>query len=271
MNLRPHLNRAQHLLSENSPQILTAIAVTGVITTAVLAGKASFKAARVIDDEAQAREIYRGATPDSEANEFTPRDKARLVWKLYLPPLASAAVTIGCIVSVNRIGSRRAAAMAAAYTLADMRFEEYRSKVVQTMGDKKHEAMRQEMAQEHVDRVVKDKNTEVIYLGGGDVLCVDAASDRAFMSTIVDLRTAENDINRQLMAHMESSASLTDFYNLIGLDGTSTSSIMGWNTEDRCVLDLSTTMTEDDRPAILVDFKKLLFEPHKREDARPFR
>ena len=46
--LAPHVSKLKYLLNENSTTILTAAGVVGTVGTAVLTGRATFKAAELI-------------------------------------------------------------------------------------------------------------------------------------------------------------------------------------------------------------------------------
>lgn len=99
------------LANENSRTILTGVGVAGTITTAYLSGTASFKAARIID---QATEEAIDNDNVAVLHELTPLSKARLVWRLYIPPTLMAAATVTAIVAANRIASKKIAALAIA-------------------------------------------------------------------------------------------------------------------------------------------------------------
>ena len=240
------LKKFEKVTTDNSPNILTAIGVTGTAVTAYLAGRASFKAAEVL-----AETEYYEDTEEKDILALSLRDKVELTWKLYIPAAGSFVMTIACIIAANRIGTRRAAAMAAAYSLSEKAFEEYKKKVVDKMGENKEQAVRDEIAQDHIDQnPVKDR--EVIITGIGDVLCYDAYSGRYFQSDVQSLRAAMNDVNQQVVNSYY--ASLTDFYDRIGLARTSISDDVGWNADKLLNLEFSTGMTEDKRPCIHVDF-----------------
>src|SRR5690349_5429579 len=94
--------------ADNSPTILTALGAVGTLTTAYLAGKASFKAAQILDD-------YDTISIQENRPPLDAKDKVAVVWKLYIPAASTAIVTVTSIILANRIGTRRAAALAAAY------------------------------------------------------------------------------------------------------------------------------------------------------------
>lgn len=229
---------------DNSPAILTAIGVAGVISTAVLAVKASRKSTlKLVEMDAERMQNNEGP--------FTGKEIFNATWLDYVPPVLSGVATIGCIVMSNRIGTKRAAALAAAYTISERAFSEYQEKVVEVIGENKARQIRDDVAQDRVNDNPLD-NSKVIVAGTGDVPCLDAFSGRYFMTTMETLRKAENDINYKIMH--EENASLTDFYHAIGIAKTSASDEVGWNTTKMLELHFSTALTDDNRPCIVIDF-----------------
>lgn len=245
MTLTKLAKQAEKLVADNSPLILTAIGVTGAITTAVLASKASFKAARILDDEEHNIEMLEEEPP------LSLRDKVDLTWKFYIPAVSTGLLTVVCIVGSNRIGTRRAAAMAAAYSLSEKAFVEYKDKVVDKIGTTKEQKVRAEIAQDKVDAnpVV---SREVIMTDGGDVLCYDTITGRYFESSVETLRKAQNDINEQILSSMY--ATLHEFYNLIGLESTLYSSEVGWNVDNLLKLEFSTVLSKEGRPCLAIGY-----------------
>lgn len=215
---------------------MTALGVSGTITTAYLAAQAGMKHERII-----------ARTPKAPWQE-----DAKLVWKLYIPPAVSAAVTIGCIIGAAKVSARRTAAITAAYSIGEKAFTEYKEKVIEKIGENKERAVRDEIAQE---RVEKNPPQSVIVAGSGSVLCFEMYTGRYFTSDMETLRKAQNDINAKLMNNMY--ATLSDFYYFIDLPYTSYSSDMGWETGRLMELQFSTTMSEDSRPCLAFEYNYL--------------
>lgn len=245
--------RAGKLAADNSPTILTALGITGSLATAYLTGRATLKAAEIID-QAQADPDW-----DADHNPFTLKEKAGLVWKQYVPAAGVAVVTIACIVAANRIGAKRIAALATAYTLAEKAALQYKDKVVETIGKKKEEAVRTAMAQDEVDRHPISRETVYVEGGGGD-LFRDSWSGRYFNSTVVTLEKAANEINRQL--NNDFSATLSDFYDLVGLERTDESDMIGWNSDCPLDLEFSWASTPDERPCGVLRFRTVPYRGH---------
>lgn len=234
-----------------SPAILTAIAVTGTVTTAIMVGKASFKAAQLIEEEEQRRKTDHALGVTQEVVEMETRDKVTLVWTLYIPAVSTCVTTVVAMITANQIGTRRTAAMAAAYSLSEKAFGEYREKIVEKMGEKKEAHVRDELAQERVARNPVN-TTQVVMVNAGDVLCYDQHSGRYFHSDMETLKKAQNDTNYQILR--DSYASLNDFYDRVGLEYIPSGEELGWSTDKELELSFSSVLSTDQRPCIAIDF-----------------
>jgi hypothetical protein len=250
------LKDARFFAHENKSVLLTAIGVVGTVSTAVLTGRSSFKAAEIIRVEQEevniaiAIDVNKSVVID-EHWELTTQDKIRLVWALYIPPIGVGALTILAIITANRVDAQKAAALAAAYGVSERTLQEYKEKVVERLGEKKEQAIRDEIDQ---DRLAKNpvEDRQVIIAGSGEVLCYDNISGRYFQSSMEELRQAENKVNYELIHHNQ--ASLSFFYDQIGLPPTRHSNEVGWNSNNLLEINYSTQMSTDNRPCIVVDF-----------------
>lgn len=251
MNVTALLKQAEKFTIDNSPSILTAIGVTGTITTAYLTGKASFRASKLIEDKKFVMHLHEPKIAQRE-QDLDNKEKFKLVWKCYIPPTVVGVGTVAAIVGANRIGNRRAAAMAAAYSLSQRAFEEYKDKVVEKMGKTKEQAIRDQVAQEHVNRNPVGKN-EVIITGGGEVLCYDKYTGRYFMSSMEALKKAENDVNFYILNN--DYANLNDFYRLVGLPVVPVGEEVGWTPEFNFEIIFSTTISENGKPCLVTDYQ----------------
>ena len=229
-------------MSNNTPTILSAVAVGGVVTTAYLAGKASIEAYKVI----QAKEGIEG-TPDDRKDRWKSRGK--LVWKLYIPTAASGAVTIGSIIGSERISNKRGAAAQAAFVLTERAYNEYRGKVIEEIGERKDQAIRDQIAEE---KVKSNPPPATIISGPGNVLCCELLTGRYFTSDMETLRKAVNDLNAHLLKHDR--ASLQDWYDMIGLQPTTYSDEMGWHSDRQMELEFTSILAEDNRPCLAFDY-----------------
>jgi hypothetical protein len=179
MNLVRLITNPLPIIKQNAPEIFTALSMSGVVTTAYFTGKASYEVAR-----------------DEDVDPWiSKRDQIKRYWKLYIPAGLSGAFTIGCIFGASRAAGHRTAAAVTAYSLSERAFSEYKEKVVEQIGKGKEQKLRDEIAQ---DRVNKTPPREVIIAGTGAVLCCELFTQRYFRSDMETLRKAMNDINQRI-------------------------------------------------------------------------
>jgi hypothetical protein len=245
-------HQVKFLVNNNSTTILTAVGVVGTVSTAVLTGRASFKAAKLIDEEKAVQfALWREGESDIPPAEPTKLTKTRWVWKLYIPPVGVGVTTVASIIMANKISSKKIAALGVAAGISERALQEYKAKVVEKLGERQSTNIRDEIAQ---DRVTNNppKSGEVIMVGAGQVLCYDMLTGRYFNSTVEDIKRAENKVNYELIHYM--SCSLSHFYDEIGLPPTPYTDSVGWNTTNHMEVKFSTVMSEDQRPCIAIEF-----------------
>lgn len=244
MAIADAIKAVEAFTSANSAAILTGVGITGVVTTAYLTGRASFKAARLIDEQ-------ENILDENEARFMTNKEKVEVTWPLYIPAVGVGALTIGAIFMAHRVNSAQATALVAAYGVSERALQEYKAKVVERLGDKEATAIRDDIAQDRVKNKPVE-SAEVIIVGNGDVLCYDSHTGRYFQSTIETIKRAENAVNYEIINH--SYASLASFYDEIGLPATQSSQEVGWNLDNILNVTYSATIATNGKPCIVIDF-----------------
>lgn len=252
MDFSAFFQRAGKVAADNSPAILTAIGVTGTLTTAYLAAKAGFKSAEVLRDEELKRDSE--AKTNDEIEPLTSKEVFELTGPVFVPTAISAIMTVSAIICANRIGDRRAAAMASAYTVVEKSFKEYRDKNTERLGKKKEKELRAEIAQDNVTNNPVEKSVYIV-TGKGETLCKDKWSGRYFNSDMETLRKAVNDFNQDRIN--SGYLSLSEFYHLIGLPPTQESEEVGWNGDCPLEVDFDGTLHPDGTPAMVFEFRNL--------------
>lgn len=230
------------VINKNSTHIMTALGCAGVLTTAIMAVKATPKAMKLLDE-------YRRETN----RELSKLDTVKITWKCYIPTGIVGGITIGCIIGSNAINTKRNAALAALYTLSETAFREYRSKVVETIGKNKELKIRDEIKDARIKQhIAEDK--EVLFTGDGEVLCYDVLTGRYFKSDIETIRQSINELNRDLMSDMW--ISLNELYYKLGLPGTKLGDEMGFNIDKGLIeVDYSSHLDAKNRPCLAIDLK----------------
>ena len=101
------LKKAGAILSKKSPEILTGLGIAGMITTTVLAVKATPKALDLIAE-----------AEDKKGEYLTKKEIIVTTWKNYIPAGVTSAVSIACLIGASSVNARRNAALYSAYELS---------------------------------------------------------------------------------------------------------------------------------------------------------
>lgn len=245
---------------KHSPEILIGLGIAGMITSTIMAVKATPKALILIEDEKRHinHEILEQAKADGieeceRVERLEPIDVIKVTWKCYIPAAVIGTVSAACLIGVSSVNLRRNAALATAYTLSESTLREYQKKVVETIGEKKEQTVRDAVAKETLEKEPVE-NKEVIITAKGDTLCFDIVSGRYFKSDIDKLKKAENELNRQMRNEMY--ISLNEFYYEIGLESIKLGDSLGWNIDDGYInLRFSSQLATDGTPCLVIDYE----------------
>jgi len=231
------------LISKNSPHILTGLGCAGVLSTAILAVKATPKALAILEEE----EKYR------ERKHFLPLtkfEKVKMTWQCYIPAGVLGVTTIGCIIGANTVHTRRNAAIASMYALSETAFREYKTKVIEEIGKPKEARIRDEIARDHIKN--NPHTNGVTFVGSGEVLCYDKLSGRYFASSYETIRQKVNDLNYRLRNEMN--ISLNDLYYELSLEPTPLGDLMEFDIEKGQIEPFySSQLTEEGKPCLVFE------------------
>lgn len=245
-NVAKLFNDAKNIASKHSPEILTGIGIAGMITTVVLAVKATPKAMELIEEERLSR--YREEN-DEPINTI---DTVKIAWKPYIPAVLTGSFAIACLIGANSVNAKRNAALATAYTISETALSEYKEKMIDVIGEKKTQAVKDAIAKENIEEKPVSKS-EVIITGTGTTLCFDGVFGRYFESDIESIKRAINNINAKMLSEMY--VSLNEFYDELDLDHVDIGDELGWNLDGGLVdVDFSSQITDTGRPCIVIKY-----------------
>lgn len=248
-------------LVKHSPEILTGIGIAGMISSTVLAVKATPKALELIEErkeEINQNRFEKNIEQDyslknhKEIDKLGFKETVKTVWKCYIPSAVMMTVSTACLIGASSVHIKRNAVLATAYQLSEAAATEYRNKVVETIGAKKEEAIRDKINKDRIDKNPVVKN-EVIITEKGNTLCYEHMSGRYFKSDIDKINKAINEINRRINQCYY--VSLNELYEELGLEDTKLGNELGWNSNMGLLeLRLSSNLTKDDEPCLVLDF-----------------
>lgn len=233
MDLKEIRNNIVTKATEKSPEILVGMGLAGMLTSTVLAVKATPKALDILAQEDE---------------DLTNLEKVKKTWKCYIPATIGYCTSAACIIAATSTNNKRNAMLAGAYKLSESALLEYRNKVVEVVGEEKEKEIRDSIAKDRVeDRPV------ITCLGKDDYLCYDMLSGRYFKSDIDKIQKAVNDMNYKLLN--DNILSLNEFYYELGMKGTDIGYEQGWDISKGMIeVSFSSIISENDEPCIVMYF-----------------
>lgn len=263
-NVNKYFKMATRVIKKRSPEILTGLGIAGMVTTTVLAVKATPKALTLIQDaeiEKVDEQVKEGKGPDELDKKLTPVEVVKVAWKPYIPAVLLGTASAACLIGANSVHARRHAALYSAYKLSETALTEYKDKVKEIVPEKKVKEIKQKLADDKVDKVAKkdsenkDSKPRVIVSNDGDTWFVDPFTNEPFLSTTAKVDAAINKVNRQMMDEMF--ASLSDLYDELGIDHTVNSDDIGWCIDDGLIeSDFSDAVVRNGKAYVVMDFLK---------------
>ena len=256
-------NGVRSTMDKHSPEILTGIGIAGMITTTVLAVKATPKALELIEEAEYKKEeetvVYNckvNKVSECISSDLKPLEVVKAAWKPYIPAAITGSLSVACIVGASRVNFKRNAALATAYTLSEKVLKDYKDSVVETIGEKKEEKIKEKVAQKKVDKQPTSKSEVVMVNSDGNVLFLEPVSNRYFKSDVESIRKIVNDLNYRLTTGTEEYISLSEFYDEIGLSHTSISDEIGWNIyrDGQIAVDMPSAKTDKGEPCLVLDY-----------------
>lgn len=233
-------------ISNHSPEILTGLGIAGMITTTVMAVKATPKALSLIEHKKEELEL-------TELEKLRPIETIKATWKCYIPTVVTGVSSVACLIGASSVNARRNAALATAYNLSATALSEYKEKVLETVGEKKEQIIRNKVAEDKVNKEPVNPSA-IIVSGNGNTRCFDTITKRRFTSDIETIRRIVNELNRR-MVNGDDYISLNEFYYELGLDGTKIGDELGWNVTTGLIdLDFSAQLDTDGVPCIVIDY-----------------
>lgn len=233
-------------LAKHSPEILMGLGIAGMITSTVLAVRATPKALKSIEERKK----------ELDTDTLTPVETVKACWTHYIPAGLSTITSIGCLILSNSVHAKRYAVVTTAYKLSEAALTEYQEKVIDTIGEKKEREIRDKIDKDHLD---KTPQKAIILTDNGTTKCLDYHSGRYFTSSIETINRAVNEINRRMVTDMY--VSLNEFYDELDLEHTDMGNDLGWDFDDGFVaIDFSSHLDKTNTPCLVMNYR---VAPHR--------
>lgn len=250
------LKAFRKVIIEKSPEILLGVAIFGSVSAVGMAIKVTPEAEFLIKEELE--KISEEQEIDITEIKLKWSDYVRICWKVYLLTGIMLSTSIVAMILSNYIRAKRAGALATAFAITQETLRTYQDKVIEEVGKKKEEKIRDSVAKEKLKKHDKD-NSMVVLTGYGNYLFFDAFSGRYFRSNIDEVKRALNDLNAKI--NKDFYASVNDFYDLLGLKPINAGDSLGWSG-GLVEINFSTQISDkehNEEPCMVIDFH--YFEP----------
>lgn len=251
-NVARTFKKATFKAKKHSPEILVVAGVVGVVTSGVMACKATTKLSGILEESKNNVDTIHNYVEEKGFSEkYTEEDSKKdltIVYaqtgiklvKLYAPAIILGTLSIGAILTSNNILRKRNVALAAAYATIDRSFKDYRGRVVERFGEEldkelKYNIKAKEIKEKVVDedgnkKTVKksvnvvDPNMYSDYARFFDDGCTGWGKDPEY--NLMFLKQQQNYANDKLKS--QGYLFLNEVYDMLGIPRTKAGQVVGW-------------------------------------------
>ena len=249
-------NKIGLILKKNSPKILMGVGIAGSVVSTVLACKATLKVKDILDEKNETVEQIHNCVED-ETVDYNEEDKKKdltilyaqtgvKLAKLYLPSIALGALSIASIISGYKILNKRNVALAAAYTVVDKGFKNYRKNVVERFGEEvdkelRHNIKAKQIEEKYIDKDGNEKTRKKkVYEISEDKKPGEGISEYAkfFDEWNTDEHSKDPEYNLMFLRKQQDYANevlkhqgylfLNEVYDMLGIPRTQAGQVVGW-------------------------------------------
>lgn len=257
-NVSKVVNKAGFKIKKHSPEIFIVAGVTGVVTSAVMACRATTKLSGILEESKEAIDDIHEAVENSEnlPEEYTEDDGKKdlaIVYtqtaikliRLYAPSVILGGLSIAAILKSNNILKKRNVALAAAYSAVDKSFKEYRGRVIERFGKDLDRELKYNIKAKEVEETTTDENgNEQTVTKTVDVVASNIGSPYAkFYDDGCLGWTKDPEMNLMFLRRQQDAATdrlkdkghlfLNEVYDMLGIPRTKTGQMVGWIYDEK--------------------------------------
>lgn len=205
------LGRTKMFWNRQGGTILTYVGSAGVVTTVVMAVRATPKALQKIE-----------IAKEEKGEELTKFEIVKTASPAYISTTIMGAATIVCMFGANVLNKKNQAALASAYALLNTSYKEYKGKVIDIYGEEGDKKVRTELAKD------KFEEQEVENEDDGKTLFYDEYSQRYFRATNEAVLRAEYEVNKEVTCNYY--ATINELYDMLGVPRIDGGDKIGWSS-----------------------------------------
>lgn len=258
-SLNRKFGRAGLKLKKHSPEILVGLGIVGTVASTVMACKATLKVNEITDEAKENIDkihvaLEKGYTEAGQ--EYTEEDSKKdltityvqtavKLTKNYAPAIVLGSLSVASIISGHNMLRKRYIATAAAYTLVDKSFKDYRNRVVERFGKELDQELRYNIKAKEVEEIeVDEKGKEKVVKKTIQVADPNAISDYAFFFCEgCHGWSKDAEFNLMFLKRQQAWANdvlktrghlfLNEVHDMLGVQRTQAGNVVGWIYDEK--------------------------------------
>lgn len=249
--------KSEIVVKKHSPEILLGVGIAGVVTSTVLACKATMKVNDILEDaKEQIDKVNMVKNDPKYADKYNAEDakkdlsviyvqKGVELVKIYLPAFTIGAASIACFLASNNIMKKRNAALGAAYATIDKSYKEYRKRVAERFGEEVEKEIRYNIKAEQIETEVENEDgTKTTVVEEAKVMDPNLYSDYArFFDEASPYWQKDPEYNFVFLKAQQAYANdllrargrlfLNEVYEMLGIEKSKAGQVVGWVYDDK--------------------------------------
>lgn len=243
---------------KHSPEILVGAGIVGVVTSTVMACKATTKLDTILDkakddiDKIHEAVEHPEVLPEPYTEEDSKKDLAIVytktavdLLKLYTPSIVVGGLSITAILAGHNVLRKRNVALAAAYATVDKGFKEYRGRVIERFGEELDRELKYNIKAKEVEEIVtNDDGSETIVKKTVETADIDLGSEYArFFDETCTGWTKDPEYNLTFLINQQRYANdllkskghlfLNEVYDMLGMARSKAGQVVGWIYDEK--------------------------------------
>lgn len=231
---------------KHSPELLTGFGIAGMLTTTVIAVRATPKAMKKIEEKKE----------ELGKEKLSVKETVVATWKCYIPAVVTAAASTAALVGSTTISLNRNTVLATGLAISEAARKEFEEKTKEVIGEKKVDQIKEEVAKDKVKYADCPDTKSLSTVGfASSYLCKDNVTNQFFMSDHETVRKIFNDLNSRLMREMY--LTVNEYTDAFNIDHVPWGNDMQWDVNKRPFDPIITYgSTKDGVPCMIIDFDK---------------
>ena len=247
-----NVHKIGFIFKKHSPEIFMAAGIVGVVTSAVMACKATTKLSGILEEsKKEIEQLHEYVKENGYSKKYTEEDSKKdlvisytkmsmKLVKVYAPSVILGLLSITSILASNNIIRKRNMALAAAYAAIDSNFKDYRNRVVERFGKELDRELKYNIKPKEIEEtIIDEEGNEVVVKKTVNNAEVNLPSEYAkVFDEFSSCWTKDADYNLTFLRRIQDQANdklrlrghlfLNEVYDMLDIPRTAAGAVVGW-------------------------------------------